>query len=407
MHADSATKPFQWVCSLYFFQSIPFVVVSLITTIIYQQLGFQNDKITLWASLLMLPWAIKPFFAPFLEIIATKKKLTITTQALLSLLFLVLALSSDSRYFLVLSSVCFVGIAFVSSLHDIVSDGVYILNLKEEEQKRYVAIRSFFYQMGRLVIKGFLLTSIAQIALHYHFNVWQVFFYSLFMLGFLLTVYHGFKLPEKEAIKPKIKKEYGLILSELITNKALYVPLLYIFLFNFADAQLQKIIPLFLLDETGLNLNLSQVGKIYGILGGVALMLGIFVSGFLMTRFSLSYCIKKFSSVLFLSPLLFLLLTLGEMHPVFIYVVIAFYQFVLGLANGAYMGYLLFIANKNHYPMSMYTFCTSAMALSYVFWGALSGIVQQQLGYSFFFIYLLIINSFLIMMTYRMMSKNV
>lgn len=121
------------------------------------------------------PMGYQALLCPILGNHCYQKKLTITTQALLSLLFLVLALSSDSRYFLVLSSVCFVGIAFVSSLHDIVSDGVYILNLKEEEQKRYVAIRSFFYQMGRLVIKGFLLTSIAQIALHYHFNVWQVF----------------------------------------------------------------------------------------------------------------------------------------------------------------------------------------------------------------------------------------
>ncbi|WED42454.1 MFS transporter [Legionella cardiaca] len=408
MSSSALAKPLQWVCSLYFFQSIPFVVVNLIATIIYQQAGLQNATVTLLSSLLMLPWAIKPLFAPFLETLATKKRLTLLMQCFLSLLFLGLAFSAGNANFLIVSACIFIGVAFVSSVHDIVSDGVYLLNLKEEEQRRYIAIRSFFYQMGRLVVKGILLAIIGQFAWHYMLNVWQAFFYSLFILGFILTGYHFFKLPEKEVYSPtEKKKKYHLIFNELISNKALYIPLLYIFLYNFADAQLQKIIPLFLLDKGGLNLNLSEVGEIYGIFGSLAFMFGVFVSGFLITRFPLSFCIKNFSSLLFLSPLLFLLIMANGVHPFLIYMVIAIYQFALGLANGAYMGYLLFIANKSIYSMTMYTLCTSAMALSYVFWGALSGILEQQLGYSSFFIYLLTINVLLLIMTYRMMNNDV
>ncbi|RUR23557.1 hypothetical protein [Legionella qingyii] len=155
-------KNYQWVASLYFFQSMPYVVVTLIATIMYQQYGMTNTQAAFLTSLFMLPWTIKPLFAPFLEHLATKKKLTLYAQVSISLIFIILAFCVDNSYFLMISSIGFVGLAFISSLHDIVSDGIYLLNLSHEEQKKYVALRSFFYQMGRLIIKGGLLVCIPE-----------------------------------------------------------------------------------------------------------------------------------------------------------------------------------------------------------------------------------------------------
>lgn len=50
-----------------FFQSIPYVVITLIATIMYQQYGMTNTQAAFLTSLFMLPWTIKPLFAPFLE----------------------------------------------------------------------------------------------------------------------------------------------------------------------------------------------------------------------------------------------------------------------------------------------------------------------------------------------------
>ncbi|CEK11723.1 MFS transporter [Legionella hackeliae] len=406
MNHSTSIKTLQWVSSLYFFQSIPFVVVSLISTIIYQQYNLGNVSIAFFTSLLMIPWAIKPLFAPFLERFASKKNVTIFAQFILSILFLALAISVTSPHFLIVSSCCFILLAFISSTHDIASDGVYLLNLDEEKQKRYVAARSFFYQMGRLFIKGVLLVVIGQVAFHFRINVWQLFFLSLFIIGVLLTFYHSLKLPEKEQAQAT-SAHYGAIFKEIGSHEELYVPLLYIFLYNFMDGQLQKIIPLFLLDKTGLGLNLSQVGEIYGIYGSAALISGVFISGFLLTRFSLAQCLRCLTPLLFLSPLLFLLLAWGRTNELLLYTVLMGYQFILGITNGAYMGYLLRLANKSMYPMSMYTVCTSIMALSYVFWGAISGMLEQYLGYSTFFTYVLAINCLLIIMTYRIVTKDV
>lgn len=151
----------------------------------YQQYGVPNSEAALLTSLFMLPWTIKPLFSPFLEKRATKKKLTLYAQASLSLLFMAMAFCVDAPCFLGISALGFFLLAFLSSLHDIVSDGVYIINLNQEEQKKYVAFRSFFYQMGRLIIKGGLLALIGALALHYAFNVWRVFFSACSFWDFL------------------------------------------------------------------------------------------------------------------------------------------------------------------------------------------------------------------------------
>lgn len=384
---------------------MPYVVVTLIATIMYQQYGMTNTQTAFLTSLFMLPWTIKPLFAPFLENLGTKKKLTLYTQATVTLLFIILAFCVENPNFLVISSLSFAALAFISSLHDIVSDGIYLLNLNSEEQKRYVSLRSFFYQMGRLIIKGGLLAFIGSLALNYELKVWPMFFFSLFAIGFVLTLYHKARIPEAQTKQETINPNYRQVFKTLLFNTALYPILFFIFLYNFSEAQMQKIIPLFLLDKGGLGFNLYQVGQLYGISGSISLMLGIFASGWLITHFLLEKCLKNVTILLLLGHSLYFLFPLFHANTPLLYLVILLNQFSVGLANGTYMGYLLKVANESDYPMSMYTVCTSLMALSYVLFGALSGWIEHLLGYSGFFLYIFAANTVLVIITCSVMNK--
>lgn len=292
-------------------------------------------------------------------------------------------------------------------MHDTASDGLYLINLNNQEQKQYVAWRSFFYQMGPFFIKGGLLTLVGFIALHYPINAWSVLFLSLFGISALFTGYHWIKLPEIEFAKSHDKENYLHIFKKILGSSQLYPALLFIFFYNFSDAQMQKIIPLFLLAKNGLHLNLAQVGELYGVFGSLFLMAGIFTAGLCLSRYSLSACIKCFTILLGISQFFFLLLTIYEPNSYVLYGTVLFNQFTLGLANAAYMGYLLLVANKSEYPMTLYTLCTSLMALGYVVFGAFSGWVEQHLGYGHFFFYLFVANGFIVLLTYRMMSRDV
>ena len=240
-------------------------------------------------------------------------------------------------------------------------------------------------------LKGGMLALMAQLAVYYEINVWRAFFLSLFLMGFLLTLYHLIKLPDIETKTVRIKENYFLIFKKLLGNRSIYPALIFIFLYNFSEAQMQKIIPVFLLDETGVGLALSAVGELYGIAGSLSMMFGVFVSAYLLTHFSIEGCIKKLTLLGCLGHLFYLVLIVYGDNAYLLYATVILSQFVVGMVNGAYMSYLLSIANKSDYPMSMYTICTAIMALSYVFFGALSGVVEQYIGYSgFSFISLLL-----------------
>lgn len=209
-------------------------------------------------------------------------------------------------------------------------------------------------------------------------------FFSLFVLGFSLTFYHKAKIPEKELQTRTVPTKYYQMFQTLLLDKKIYPILFFIFVYNFSEAQMQKIIPLFLLDQHGLGLNLYQVGQLYGIFGSMFLMSGIFISGLLITKYPLTQCLKRVTVLLILAHALYLLWPFFKTASPLLYLVILLNQFTVGLANGTYMSYLLGIANKSKLPMSMYAVCTSIMALSFVFFGAFSGWIEQQLGYAVF-----------------------
>lgn len=396
---------YQWVTSLYFFQSLPFVVVNVIATLMYQSYGMGNAQSLFLSSLLTLPWVLKPFFAPFLEKFSSKKHLTLVTQLAISLIFLLLAILAEQSKFLSFSVFAFACLALFSSMHDIVSDGLYIQNLDISGQKRYIPLRSLFYQLGRFITKGALLIFVANLALHTQLDPWQLFFYCLFTLALILTIYHYYKLPDARQKADQPHENYLNIFKTLLFDQGMISPMLFLFFYNMTDAQMQKMIPLYLLDKDGLNLSLSVVGNTFGVIGSFALMFGIFIAGQLLNQYSLKSCLRWLTLNIFVGPLLFLMLQ--DSHSILLYPTIILTQVGSGMANAAFMAYMLSLANHSPYPMSAYTLFTAIMALSYLFFAIVSGFIQQSLGYSYFFLYLLVTSIIIFMMTLRMVRKGV
>ncbi len=62
-------SPWAWIPTLYFAQGLPYVAVMTISVIMYKNLGISNTDIALYTSWLYLPWVIKPFWSPFVDII--------------------------------------------------------------------------------------------------------------------------------------------------------------------------------------------------------------------------------------------------------------------------------------------------------------------------------------------------
>ena len=75
-------SPLAWVPSLYFAMGLPFVVLNMVSAVMFKDLGIPDAQIAFWTSLIMWPWTIKFLWSPFLELFRTKKFFVLTTEPL-------------------------------------------------------------------------------------------------------------------------------------------------------------------------------------------------------------------------------------------------------------------------------------------------------------------------------------
>ncbi len=149
-------NPWSWIPTLYFAQGLPYVAVNVITVIMYKRLGISNTDIALYTGWLYLPWVIKPFWSPFVDIIKTKRWWTLLMQWIIGFGLAAVAFSIPTPVFFQLTLAIFWLVGFASATHDIASDGFYMIALEEHQQAAYVGIRSTFYRVATIVGQGLL-----------------------------------------------------------------------------------------------------------------------------------------------------------------------------------------------------------------------------------------------------------
>lgn len=150
------TNPWAWIPTLYFAEGLPYVAVMTISVIMYKRLGISNTDIALYTGWLYLPWVIKPFWSPFVDIFKTKRWWTLTMQWILALSLAGIAFAIPAPFFFQLTLAVFWIVGFTSATHDIAADGFYMHALTEHEQSFYVGIRSTFYRIATVAGQGLL-----------------------------------------------------------------------------------------------------------------------------------------------------------------------------------------------------------------------------------------------------------
>jgi len=146
--------PWAWVPTLYFFQGIPYSIVMTTSGLIYKTMGISIASFAFWTSVLYLPWAIKPLWSPYIDVVSTKRNWVVWTQLLLGLAFIAAGAVMPLSFFYPLSLLVFAFIAISSASHDIAADGFYMYALDQHQQSFFVGIRSTFYRFAMLTALG-------------------------------------------------------------------------------------------------------------------------------------------------------------------------------------------------------------------------------------------------------------
>ena len=92
MSDNKSINPICWVPTVYFAMGLPFVALSMVSVLMFSDMGVSNAQIAFWTSLIMLPWTLKPLWSPFLEMFKTKKYFVVATQMVTGVAFGLVAL---------------------------------------------------------------------------------------------------------------------------------------------------------------------------------------------------------------------------------------------------------------------------------------------------------------------------
>ena len=403
-------NPWWWIPTLYFAEGIPYFIVNNISVIMFNNMGMSKGDMALYTSMLYLPWVIKPIWSPFVDIIKTKRWWVVAMQVIMSVAFALLAFTMPHPSPEVIASgaasvsifkitlVLFWITAFASATHDIAADGFYMLALQPKEQSVFVGIRSTFYRLSSIFGQGVLvvIAGVLEKRLGNVPQAWSVTLAAAAILFAAMTLWHSFALPRPKADSRRpdgntaagILKEFCRTFLTFFSKKHVGLAMLFMLLYRLPEAFLVKMMNPFLLDpvsQGGLGLSTETVGVVYGSVGVLALTAGGILGGIAASRWGLKKSLWPMAAALTLPCLSFVFLAAFQPDEIWVTgACVALDQFGYGFGFTAYMLYLIYFSD-GEFKTAHYSLCTAFMALSMMIPGMFAGYLQETLGYTSFF----------------------
>jgi PAT family beta-lactamase induction signal transducer AmpG len=400
--STKTNRPWLWVPSIYLAEGIPYMIAMTVSVVLYKRLGLSNAEIAFYTSWLYLPWVIKPLWSPFVDLFRTKRFWIIAMQLAIGASFACVALTLPADNFVRYSLAMFWIMAFSSATHDIAADGFYMLGLDIPQQAAFVGVRTIFYRVATIASKGGLVVLAGTLEKYGYpvVSAWSITFVTLAAFFIALFLYNFFVLPypetDRSAPRDKSKSvlsEYFRILTLFFRQKNIVIIICFFLFYRFAEAQLVKMVAPFLLDSRvkgGLGLTTAEVGLIYGTIGVIALMLGGLLGGYLVYKNGLKFWLWPMVCIMHLPDLIFVYLS--QTMPASLLIIsssVAIEQFGYGFGFTAYTMYMIMVA-QGEYKTVFYAIGTGIMALGMMLPAMASGWIQETLGYSNFFLWIIL-----------------
>ena len=409
---EKRISPWFWIPTLYFAQGIPYFIVNNISVMMFTKMGVPNGDMAMFTSLLYLPWMIKPFWSPFVDIFKTKRWWTVVMQILMTAAFAftifsiptptaeMLATQSTPISMFYVTLILFVVTAFASATHDIAADGFYMLALKQNEQAAFVGIRSTFYRLSSIFGQG-VLVALAGLIETNTGNIpmsWRITMIVTAVIFAICSLYHTFMLPRPTTDISSLKDEkptvgaifmeFGRTFATYFKKSGVWLAIVFMLLYRLPEAFLIKMCMPFLVaskEMGGLGLSTAEVGVVYGTIGVLFLTIGGILGGLFASKLGLKKSLWTMAGCMTLPCLTFVYLAICQPENlVLTSIAIAIEQFGYGFGFTAYMLYMMYFS-EGELKTSHYSICTAFMAMSMLIPGMFAGYIQEALGYVDFF----------------------
>ncbi|MGN0199044.1 MAG: MFS transporter [Candidatus Cryptobacteroides sp.] len=394
--------PWLWIPTLYFAEGLPYFIVNTIALAVFKDMGLDNGTLGLVTTIISLPWLIKPFWSPFVDIFRSKRWWILSMQVAMAVAVLLVALLLPVTSFTMIL-ILFLVVAFASATHDIAADGFYMLALDPKNQSAFVGVRSTFYRIASVFGQGVLvvLAGVLQRRVGDVSKAWSIVLLVSALILAAITLYHFLIVPvpaddvdnREGKSAARIFREFGESFATFFTKKDVWIAILFMLLYRLPEAlSVNMLYPFFKdpVSEGGLGLTTDAYGMVYGTFGVVALLAGGIIGGVYASRVGLKKALWPMALSLALPCAVYLYMALTQ--PSNLWIVggcIVFDQFGYGFGFTAYMLYMMQFAD-GPLKTSHYAICTAFMWLSMKIPGLFSGYLQLSLGYVGFFILVMI-----------------
>ena len=400
--APARAHPALWVPSLYFAMGTPMTAVTVMTAVMYKNLGLSNTEIALYTGSMYLPWVIKPLWSPVVEMFRTKRFFVLAMELVMAVTFACGALALGTPHWLTGTIVFFWITGFASATQDIAADGVYISSMSHREQAAYVGVQGVFWNLGRIIATGLLvsLTGLlhGRMGLDW-FQSWTLVMGALAVVMVVSWMWHLRVLPTGgiAASAPSglegAVRTFKSAFTTFFAKKMIWRMIAVAYFYRFGEGLIEKIGPLFLLDRRalgGLELDNVQLGTINGIYGTVAFIAGALLGGLFSARRGLRATFFVLLLALNVPHLTYLYLSQARPENLAVVALaVTVEKFGYGFGSVGHMLYMMQQMAPGPYKTAHYAFATGVMGLCMMSTGMVSGVLQQAVGYQGFFIVVL------------------
>lgn len=395
------TSPLCWIPTAYFAMGLPLILLNLVAPLMFNDFGISDAKVAFWTSLLILPWSLKPFWSPLMEMYRTKKFYVVTTQLLsgvsLALVAMALPLPNFFPYVVAIMAV----IAFSGATHDIALDGVYIQELSKTQQAQYIGWQGAFYNMAKVTAMGGLVYLAGKLQSHIGpLYAWMSIMGICGAMLVVLGLYHLRMLPSGGAAAnsngdlASTMRETWQVFLQFFRKKYIWIYVAFIVFYRFAEGLVIKIVPLFLkapVEAQGMGLSKEAIGLYYGTFGVAAFIIGSILGGYFISWRGLRKALFPLCCIFNIPFAVYALLAWAQpTNLVLVCGAIVFEYFSYGFG---FVGLTLFIMQQvapGKHQMAHYAFGSALANLGVMLPGMISGLISDAVGYRAFFLWALL-----------------
>jgi PAT family beta-lactamase induction signal transducer AmpG len=395
-------KTIFWVNTTYFAEGLPFMIVRILSSVFFTQLGVKERYLG-YLNFLGLPWNFKFLWAPLLDGWSTKRSWQVVLQAILgALTCLVGALAfmagTAPNPELLLQAICavFVVMAFVAATNDVAIDGFYLQALpRREDQALLSGYRVLAYRLAMVFSRSGVVGLVGFVASRYFNNsptyAWAVGFGLSGAVMLFLALLHRIILPEVERPATdmgSLQKGAAVFWQSLATYLAqpkVALVLLFVILYKLGDEVLFSMVTPFLLRE--LALPTEDYAWIAGIVGALATVVGAMAGGWYIKKVGLRRALWPLTLCMNLNIWLYVWLSVAKPSPATfeglatIAVVHGIEQLAAGLGSAALLVYLLTTCSKD-FKATHYAIGSAIMSIPGTFVGGMGGQIVEAIGYT-------------------------